>query len=452
MNAIRKVFQDDIEETIIDELDTIKMICYSYDFNRVNQELDLYHEELITNSKNKFFKTFKQVLINNDFFIKKLYLSQETLDHHLLDFERIKQDPFNEEYKKMPYKFDDGITPQHFINLFIKYAIGYIRINYLNHLLIANQPMLESKDKPAKLFSTKFTNIQNEDTEWPWPMDGRFIIVETESDAFNPNVNVPKNEQPMKSGLRNFKAFFRHFFGEKAVWINIGQKAGRTNKQLRELDHSFISIIEQSKVYGGEKRIWFIKKYMAWCEFWSKKSLRYKAKEKQLRRISKAYQLAIRLKNSGYIYSDINVYRDDRGGKAEEISLKNILRHDKQIFSNYKIKLCFKIKDCYIGYNTSYIEALAEILANRSNMSIKDVRSWNMDLTMRKDDMEYMGYGVYKDMLEKSISKKKKTSVQNKMKEGKVDEKSQTKKDVKENLMQAIGDVLNEKKKQKEKT
>jgi hypothetical protein len=243
VNAIRKIFQRDMEESIHQEIELIEMVCYPYNFKLLNTELNNYNEELMTNSKNEFFTTFKNILIDNDCFIKSIYKKDFSVDKHLEEFDSIKKDPFNPEVNKIKHKYDNGITIQHYINLLIKYSIGYIRLNFLNSYLISNQPMMEDDNKPAKIFSTRFTNIQKDNSEWPWPLDGRFIIDETESDAFYPNVGVKKGNQPMQSGLRNFKAFFRHFFGEESVWMNIGQRASRTNKQLRELEHAFITVI-----------------------------------------------------------------------------------------------------------------------------------------------------------------------------------------------------------------
>jgi len=399
VNAVRKIFQRDMEQSLIEELELIEVICYPYDFKLLNAELDAYSNELMVNSKNGFFKVFKQLLIDNQCFVKKIYQKNFSVDEHLMDFEWIKKDPFNNNLKSVRFKYNNLISVQHYLNLLIKYAIGYIRLNYMNSYLVSNQPMMESDDIPAKMFSTRFTDIQKGNSEWPWPIDGRFIIDETESDAFHPNVGVKKGNQPMQSGLRNFKAFFRHFFREEAVWMNIGQRAARTNKQLRELDHAFISVIEQSKIYGGEKRIYLLNKYLTWVNFWIKHSRRYKSKEKQIRRRSKVIELVRRLENTGYIYVDIKVSRDDQGGKAEELTIKKILRHDKSIFENYKVKLCFSIVDCYKGYNTYYLESIAEIMAQKSKINFNDMRTWDKDLILKRKDMEYMGYTVLEDIL-----------------------------------------------------
>ena len=138
---------------------------------------------------------------------------------------------------------------------------------------------MEDKGLTAKMFSTDFTNIQSEQVKWAWPIVGGVIILETEADAFYPNVGTKGSA--MKSGTRNFKAFFRHLMGEDSVWFQIGQRAARTEKSLRELDQAFITIIEQSKIPGGEKRIFFVQRWLSWIEFWMRHSIRKKAKEKR---------------------------------------------------------------------------------------------------------------------------------------------------------------------------
>ncbi len=61
--------------------------------------------------------------------------------------------------------------------------------------------------------------------------------------------------------------------------------------------------------------------------------------------MSKIYEKITQLLNTGYIYVDIKVSRNDQDGSADEMSLKKILKHDKKIFENYTTRLCFKIID-----------------------------------------------------------------------------------------------------------
>ncbi len=417
VNGVRKIFREDIIDYINDKMDVCEVICYPYDFNKIKEYLDKHKNIFMTNSKNEYFTAFLSMLKTNNCFIKKQYEKDFDTDKHLKEYFAMQKNPYDPIHKKNPYKFDDGIKVQHYLSLVLKYCIHYIRINYLDNFVITNQPTMEIGDKPAKLFSTRFTNIQTKNSEWPWPIDGNVIIIETESDAFYPNVGLPKGENPMKTGYRNTKAFWRQFFKEKSVWINIGQKSSRTHKTMRELDHVFITIIEQSIVFGGEKRIFFLDKYLSWINFWLSKSIFKKSKEKQLKRRSKILERIKYLDNTGYIYVDLKVSRSDQSFSAEEMSLKTILSYDKKIYENYTVKLCFTIKDLYEGYNTEYMEAIAELKAKASKLKWGEVMTWDPDLIMKKKHMEYIGYRILDDIagidrkkLEKKNQQKNKES------------------------------------------
>ncbi len=442
VNAIRKVFQEDIIEKINEEMDLIQVVCYPYDFNSLNEVLDKNRYNLMTNSKNSFFSEFIRIMKDNNCFIKKWYSKDFDVSKHLDELYQMKNDPYDlEAFQNIEYKYNNGITPQHYLTLLIKYCMLYIRINFLDSFLMTNQPTMETETKPAKLFSTKFTNIQKDNSEWPWPIDGNIIIIETESDGLYPNVGA-KGQSPMKTGLRNFKAFSRHLLGEASVWINIGQKASRTTKTLRELDHAYIKVIEQSKVYGGEKRIYFINKWLSWVEFWIRKSLRKKSKERQLKRRSRIYELIRRLENTGYIYVDIKVSRNDGDLSAEEMSVKKILNYDKPIFENYKVKLVFHIKDFYFGYNTHYINSVAELKAKKTNIQFNEVMTWDKDMILKKKHIEYMAYNILDDIAEvdrNKYEKKLKAEAQAKKASKKVAEEIVKKvKEVKEKIEDEI--------------
>lgn len=399
INAIKKHFRDDIIEKLEDTVSYIQDICYPYDFDALNEHLDLNHEDFYTNSKSKFFSVFIDMMKNNNCFLKKWYIKDLVIEDHIKDMYKIQKNPYDLENNKIKYQYNDLIRPKHFLNLLIKYCMQYIRINYLNNYILTNQPTMETRDNPAMLFSTKFTNIHQENSEWPWPIGGGVIIVETEADGLYPNTGMKKNNKPIKTGLRNTKAFNRHLFGEHSVWITIGQRSSRTEKTLRELDHSFLKIIEQTKVYGGEKRIFFLRKYLSWAEFWVNKSIRKKSKEKQIRRKSKLLQKITRLENTGYIYADVKISMTDTPTLADEISLSKIFRYDKPIRESYTIKFCFKLIDFYFGYNTHYIESIAEDMAKKSNIQLHQVMKWDPDLILKKKHVIYMDYPVLDSMM-----------------------------------------------------
>ena len=394
-NALRKVWRDDIIYHMQEEMLVSEMIAYPYDFDQLDHYLDDHRVAFSTNSKNKFFDEFVRMMQENNCFIKKHYEKDFSADEHILELKEIINNPNTPDYEDIKYKYYNGITTQHYLSLLIRYCIHYIRLNYLDSFLISNQPKMETDTKPAKVFSTRFTNINQDDADWVWPLGGNVIIDETESDAVNPNKGAGKGNSPMKTGLRNFKAFFRHLFGELSVWINIGQKASRTEKSLRELDHAFIKVIEQSKVTGGEKRIYFLEKALSWIRFWSYKSIRNKSREKQYRRRSKVYERIARLENTGYIYVDLKVSRSDYSRmKPEQMTLKKLLAYDKAIQEDYYVKLCFHIRDCYFGYNTEYLSSLAEIKARKSKTNWNEAMTWDKDLIMKKKHLLYMAYPI----------------------------------------------------------
>ena len=392
VNALRKAIRDNMIECIEEETELIQIVCYPYDFERLGEYLTLHYEDFPSSSKSKFFDSFIQMMKENNCFIKKTYAKDFDIEKEISELYEMKKNPLSIDNDSITHKFDDGITRKHYLSMIIKYAMYFIRLNYYDNFIFSNQPLMETDDKSAKLFSTRFTNIRKENSEWPWPVDGNIMILETEVDGLYPNVG--KTESAMTTGLRDFKAFYRHFMGEQSVWFQIGQNAGRTEKSLRELDFAFIRVIDQAKVFGGEKRIFLIRLWMKWVNFWIKRSLTNKAREKQIRRKSKAYERIIRLKNTGYIYVDLRVSRSDSATTAKEMSIKEVLKYDKPIFENYMIKLCFQIKDTYFGINSHYIESIGEMKARKSKIEFKNTMSWDPDLVLKKKHIVYMEYPV----------------------------------------------------------
>lgn len=400
-----KSFRNDLVNRILDEMDLIQVLLYPFDFQHLETFLHEHHQEYLTNSKNSFYMRFIQMMKEHQGFLKPYYQKEYLIDDLITELQLMKKDPLSEEIQAIKLKYDDGISKKHFLSILIRYCLLFIRIHYLNNFVITNQPYLETYETPAKIFSTKFITIQKEDAEWIWPIAGGIIIVETEADAFYPNVGG--GESAMKTGMRNFKAFFRHLLGEESVWIHIGQKAKRTEKSVRELDQAFITVIEKTQVDGGEKRRFFLNQRLKWHELWIRHSLRKRAKEKHVRKRSQVIQKFKQLINEGYLYIDLKVSRSDEGGAASQQSIKQLLRYDKKIFENYMVKLCFPIKDCYGWFNSHYLEAIAETLANKSKLQFQDVPLWNPDLTLTKKQAAFMAYPVLNDMLKIETKKPK---------------------------------------------
>ncbi|MFA5006254.1 MAG: hypothetical protein WC509_02115 [Candidatus Izemoplasmatales bacterium] len=398
-NAIIRILREDLVRHNIEEMDEIRIICFPYDFDALDDELQENHEALMTNSKTEFFGKFIEIMKANDCFLKPTYRKEIDPEAHLQELYTMRKQPAKDVVEKIAMKYDDGIQKQHFIALLIKYSLLYVRVNYLPEYVITNQPYIEDRETGmmAKVFSTNYTAIQQDTAKWAWPIVGGVIIDETEADAFYPNIG--KKGSAIKSGTRNFKAFFRHLLGESSVWFQVGQKSERTEKSIRELDTAFVTVLEQTKILGGEKRIFFVNLWLRWVEYWVEKSIRKKSKERQIRRRAKAIMAIRRLQNrGGYIYVDMIVSRSEQASSVNELSLREALAYDKPIRINYLIKLCFPITQCYGGYNTHYLEALAEILARKSKERWQDIPSWDPDMTLKMKNIEHMNYPVLNEI------------------------------------------------------
>jgi len=405
-NAIRKYFQEDILDFVHDEMSKIETICYIYDFNLIREKIDETFEVYYTPSRRKFFRSFIELMKVNHCFFKSYYLNKINEEEHIESIYQVLKNPYDEEISEIDYVFFDGIKSTHFASMVIKYVQYYVHEEYMKNYLITNQPVMEKQGLTAKEFDTEITEIRANQNLFPFPSDRLVMFWQTEIDSINPNVG--KTKSAMTTGLRDYIAFFRHFFGAKSVWVTIGQRGSRTEKALRELDHAFVTIIEQSTIHGGEKRIWFRTKAISFNEFRIKYSLRNKTKEKHYRKRALNIMRIIRLQNKGYIYADIKVSRTDTPTLATQMTTKQIMNYDKQIFESYTVKLCFTIYDCYWGYNTGYLESVAEEKASKSTMNFPDLMNWNSSLVMTRKDIKNMKYDSFDRIVGIDRSKDKK--------------------------------------------
>lgn len=396
ISGMVSVFREDLIQRILDEMEEIETICYCYNFDNLNYYLDVYHKRFMVNTKAQFFNQFITMMESEQCFIKDYYKNIIDASNHIKELYIVKRNVDIEAIQKVKQLYHNGIDKKHFLTLLIRYSMLYIRINFSKNFVVTNQPFLETPHITTLEFSTRYIKIQEGDVIWPWPLVGGVIIFETEADAFYPSVG--KSSSAMKDGTRNFKAFFRHLMGEDSIWIQIGQKAKRTEKTLRELDESFISVIENNKIYGGEKRIFFLDKKLAWLK-WLKDNFKFK-KEKQIKKISLVTQKERQLENSGYITIDIKVSRTDEfKAMPHQFTAKQILNRDKPIYENYVIRLYFHITDCFGRFNTHYLEYLAEVLRKKSAIGFYDLKTWDPDLKLKRKHVIHMGYKVLDDIV-----------------------------------------------------
>jgi hypothetical protein len=342
----------------------------------------------------------------------------------LKDLDTIRQNPKSIMASSIRYKYFDGITNMHFLTMLIRYSLLYVRYHYIPNYIFTNQPFLELPDLGAKILSTNYMNIKKDAVQWVWPLVGGFIMVETEADSLYSNLGA--GESSIATGTRDFKAFFRHFAGENSVWFQIGQRASRTEKNLRELDQAFVTIIDRNVIQGGEKRRFFLRKWLSWCDRRGAKLTKEKRKAKWIRRVSGTMQRIKQLENEGFVFVDMKVAKTEESGEAMTLTVRQLLNYEKPIFVNYNVRLCIRIKEAIGNYNTHYLEAAAEYLAakNKGPM-INELPSWPLDLIMRRKDVVYMNYPVLNTIFG---VKKEERPVMTKPKEGDPDDQNKNKK------------------------
>ena len=202
----------------------------------------------------------------------------------------------------------------------------------------------------------------------------------------------------MKSGMRNFKAFSRHLLGEDSVWIQVGQRTGRTEKSIRELDSAFVTILNRDTIPGGEKRRWFLDRRQASLERRIERSRKEKNEVQLRKKLSRTIERIEQLKNTGYILADVLVSKTEDGSSTEEKSLKTLLNYDKPIFGSYNVRLYLKIDEAYGRYNTHYLEMIGENFAKKNLIQFPDLPDWDMDLVMKSKNVIYMNYPVLNEM------------------------------------------------------
>ncbi len=393
VSAMALKFRQDLIDRILDEMDYIRKICYIYDFDRIDAYLDESHGDFMTNSKVRIFQIFTQAARENRCWVREIFQKNFDPEEHLKDLDTVRQNPKSLMASSIRFKYYDGITNTHFLTMLIRYALLYVRYHYIPNYIFTNQPFLELPDLGAKVLSTNYLTIKKDAIQWVWPLVGGFIMIETEADSLYSNLGAGENS--IATGTRDFKAFFRHFAGENSVWFQIGQRASRTEKNLRELDQAFVTIIDRNLILGGEKRRFFLNQWLSWCDRRSERSRREKARAAWIRRRSLTMQRIKQLENDGFVYVDLKVSRTEESGQANTMTVRQLLNIEKPIFVNYNVRLCFRIKETIGNYNTHFLEAAAEYLAakNKGPM-INDLPSWSLDLIMRRKDVVYMNYPV----------------------------------------------------------
>lgn len=436
------IIADSMRNKILNELEDLKRILYIFDFDLV----DKFSNENYLSFGSFSYEKSKIALLNAleryKGFIKVKYRPYIKYKQ-LIELWSLQEQYPNENFTKFSYT--DGIRYFAFYQLLLEYILKYIRVYIEQNFIMANQPLMEAPGLMAKIFSLNFMQVkQMEYTEdkqkyeslmlFPWK--DNIIVLETEAGSWYFNRDKQNSKAIYSSGVRDFKAYNRHFL-ENMYWFTNDQDSSRVDKLLRELDHSYIQILRKEIIQGGIKR----RVFYNWClksvnkkivKFEYKKERRstklhiykerfkvydidnkeklfvkYKNKYNKLKKkqindkkldlaLAKRKELVEKIaqaSNDGYIKMLINVSDQPMAVNLEKLSLQNVVDNKELLYhSSYQIELTFKIKDAHGRYDTHYMKAVAERIAQISNYDFIDVPRWNPDLKIKKDDVLYMGY------------------------------------------------------------
>ena len=207
-----------------------------------------------------------------------------------------------------------------------------------------------------------------------------------------------RSQNIQERGLRWGEVGVRHIYGENVMSLRNGQVAGRTVKIQRDLEESFYSVTRAVKVYGGSKRIFFIKLFM----FIFSPIIQFNPglKAKCIKKINE-------LQMSGWIKLETVFSRHEAiNYQAPAISLSQLLDREKSLYMNqYQTTIVFNFRDCWTKYNTHYLEYLGEALAQKSEAKFSDLPEWTPDLKLHEEQIIEMNYDTV-DLFDIPNSKK----------------------------------------------
>lgn len=437
------ILANNMRSKLVNELEELKRILYIFDFNVV--------DNFISNNYGLFSSFSYQINQYNLLVsLKKYYGFIKSIYRNKISYNKLIQAYLvqleNPTEKITKYSFYDGINYHAYYDLLLEYILKYMRVYIEGNFIMANQPVVEdsSLGLMAKKFSMNFLQIKemsvaykgkvyNSKMLFPWK--NHMIILETEAGSWYFNRDKENSKVLYESGVRDFKAYNRHFI-EDLYWFMNDQDALRVDKLLRELDHSYIQVLEKNVIDGGIKRVTFYSFLLKHVEskifklenkgikrnnklniYKKRKSIynelnnikkikKYENKIKNFKIISnknkidklynkaKTYKEKIAsAKNDGYITILINVSDQSTPVNLVQTTLYKMLNQDKVLYhESYQVTLTFKIKDIHGKYDTHYMKAVAEEIAKKSELDFVNVPRWNPNLKINKSDALYMGY------------------------------------------------------------
>lgn len=453
---IIKIFKRQILKT----MKKIIKICYIFDFEKVNKACHMYAKNFYDPAETRRRDGFIEICKNEKI---QAFLTDKAL-------EKIQYEEFIEEYiasikdkvgYKSKYMFDDGVSKMHFLGLLNEYMFLYVRLYIVKNFVFSNQPYVEDPTTGlmAKIYSiyyeaiaskpdvpklelqpdgSKKTVIYQEKIEAPileWSM-----LVKTEDDTWLSNVDNEAKKQIKEYMLRDTKAFLFHRY-KKMYCFSVCQNAERTNKQYRELDSFYMTILQRVEIPGARKRnavLSFIQRIVD--SYVEKKQVKfdlnnqetlhrkqdkinsykrlYRASmdEKYLEKIRKLYNKERKPKGSlfyklsainkrliekiawnereyGLIRITATISDQPVASNLKDINLRDLAFRKKPLYhESYRVDFYFKMKDTMGRYNTHFMSNVFENRALQSEIDIMDVPNWDKTMELSREAMLHMGY------------------------------------------------------------
>ncbi|MBR4496012.1 MAG: hypothetical protein IKP12_02645 [Acholeplasmatales bacterium] len=450
------------EQKTFMDLNKIKDICYIFDFDLLDNDLSINYKGFMSFSKELIEANFIKMASMRNYYVKKYYIKHNKLKDDVIykDYLNFKNDVLSYDTK---YCYGVGVNRKHFLQMIIEeYIEWFIRLNYEHNFLLTNQPFVESYDKGlmAKEFSFNFIRIKGQDKEdydkqtrkkiitnenvfFPWK--DRLVVAETECGSWYMNKESETISEILKSGCRDFKAYQRHFMKD-FYWFSVDQAPDRTAKLFRELDHSYIGVLNREEYEGGMKRNFFLGFLLKYYQFRLNlidrkayrnesrrnrlelkledyKNLYFSSKKSKYKKvidiINKKLSRKIDLSKHEYFKSKISMVNNkiDLNKKDGYIVVTACVSKTASLPSDYKVlkmdevlygdknyisyvtRFVFKTMDCE-RYDTRYMRNLAEDRAQKTLINYANIPLWDNNMKMTKKDIKWLGYLAIKDMFD----------------------------------------------------
>ena len=455
-SIIVRMFKRQMEES----MRRIRKICYIFDFGKVHNACYLFDRYFYQPSRKKREAAFLWIcnIVEIQAFLTDRALKEINYQALIEDYKASLNNKVN---YKSKYMFHDGVSNYHFLGLLQEYMFMFVRLYIVKNLTITNQPYVEDVETGlmSKVYSVYFEAIRsNPDVVKPLALpNGKTEIVVyqekieapllewtvvniTEGDTWFNNLDSDVKKMIKEQGLRDEKAYLFHNF-KKMYYFQQCHDAERTNKQLRELDAFYMTIIQRTELPGASKRnavLSFIQKRID--SYLDRKEAKYDSEtnrliyknQKRLDYLERLYRASMnekylakieRIKASerkpqGKIYTKLsafNTYLTERIAWNEkehgliritatisdqpttpnlkEISLRDLVNRNRPLYhESYKVDFYFKMKDSMGRYNPNYMSDIFENRAIQSRLDMMHVINWDRRMELNRDIMLYMGF------------------------------------------------------------